>query len=502
MIMLRYVYRHTLMLWLLVFSHPFNLSYAQDSASSLSRDEDDQSSTTSSTGAASSTKSSVSATPDGSTSMSANATAPSPRLDVVNDMCYRWFHQSTIKKGSLWIDGGIESFADEISRWSTSGPTVLGYNYRMIQIDLTQPFNWTEINITTLVLDKTEDPDSGNMPPQVSNAVLLSGLPEDSRIWLYGGTTYWYNTSFPEFQGPTTQIYSLWSYDTDSQRWDQYDVSSMAPSRPSNGLAAEAPTLGLGFYFNGELDSGSSAETGWFRDYRKDFLEGMVVINTTSQTAANVSTEMAVGNTPRTRGGAAYIPGIGGSGVLAIMGGTYKPRDVPDEWEISDSASFASMDNITIFDVGAYLRNETEQLWYSQNATGDIPGPRAYFCTVLVSTEDSLVHNIYVYAGRGPDNTIYDDVYVLSIPSFTWTKVFGPATSPRFGHTCHQVGDQMITVGGQRYTDLGQQLPCDWETQGVAIFNLSSTQWGDVFKPVESTAPYTVPSQVRDTIKE
>lgn len=492
------------MLVLLVFMHIFSFAHAQDGTSTLSQDErDDSASGPSSTKTASNTKGSASSTSNGSiSSRPANTTVPTPQLDVLDNMCFRWRHQSTIKNGSLYIDGGMESFVDNSVRWSYSGPTIRGYNYHLIQIDLTQRFNWTKTQVTTLVLNKTNDPDSGNMPPQVSDGVLFSGSSDDSRIWLYGGTTNWWNTSFPNFQIPTTQIYSLWSYDTARHRWDQYDVSSIVPSRPSNGLAAEAPELGLGFYFNGELDSGSSSETGWYSNARKQFLDGMVVINTTSQTAVNVSTETATGNTPRTRGGAAYVRGIGGSGILAVFGGTYKLKDVPDEWEMSNSASFASMDNITIFDVGAYLRDNGEQLWYSQNATGDIPGPRAYFCTVLISTEDNLSHNIYVYAGQGPNGTVYDDVYVLSIPSFTWTLVFGPAENYRFGHTCHQVGDQMVTVGGQKYTDYNQQLPCDWETKGLAIFNMSNAQWGDVFKPVEQTYQYSLPPNVRKSIKE
>lgn len=432
--------------------------------------------------------------------MPLNTSAPAPQLDVVDNMCFRWRHQSTIKNGSLYIDGGVESFSDNITRWTT-GPTTLGYNYFLIQIDLTQPFNWTEMKVPTYVLNKTEDPDSANRPPQVSDGVLFSGASDETTIWLYGGTTVWWNTSFPDFQPPTTQIYSLWSYDTAIHRWDQYDVSSGAPSRPSNGLTAEAPELELGFYFNGEIDSGSSMETTLYHDAHKQFLEGMIVINTTSQTATNISTEGATGDTPRTRGGAAYIPGVGGNGLLALFGGTYKPANVPDASEMTESASFASMDNITIFDVGAYLRNDSEQLWYSQNATGDIPGPRAQFCTVLVSAEDGSSHNIYVHAGHGPNQTLYDDVYVLSIPSFTWTNVF-TANNYRYGHTCHRVGDQMITVGGQRYTDLEEQLPCDWESAGIGIFNMSNAQWGSVFKPAGQTGSYVVTPSVRQRIKE
>jgi hypothetical protein len=260
--------------------------------------------------------------------------------------------------------------------------------------------------------------------------------------------------------------------------WDQYDVTSESPMRPSNGLAAEAPNLGLAFYFNGEVDSGSSIETQPLGNYAKAFLEGMVVINSTSQTAVNVSTAAAVGNLARTRGVAEYIPDIGGSGILVLTGGTF-----------------------TIFDVGSYMRNNSDQLWYAQNATGEIPEPRAHFCSLMVSAPDNSSHNIYLYAGQGPNQTMYDDMYVLSVPSFVWTKVFA-GSSPRFGHTCHQVGDQMITVGGKGKLGDAQDIPCDWETAGLAIFNLSSLQWGSKFKPVDQAGSYFVPEEVRKQIAE
>lgn len=486
----------------LVFFYVFGLAHAQNELNSISQDErTDSMSGSPSTSVASKTQETTSNTSGSSIStMPANTTATTPQLDVVDNMCFRWRHQSIIKNGSLYIDGGMESFSDNDTRW-TSGPTTLGYNYHLIRMDLTQSFNWTEMKVPTQALNKTKDPDSGNQPPQISDGILFSGSPDDSKIWLYGGNTLWWNMSFPGFQYPTTQVYSLWSYDTAVHRWDQYDVSSTAPSRPSNGFAAEAPELGLSFYFNGELDSGSSLETMTFGDNRKQFLESIVVLNTTSQTAVNISTAAATGNYPRTRGGAAYIPGIGGSGILVLFGGTSKPVDMPDPSEVSGVASFERMDNITIFDVGAYLRNNSEPLWYAQNATGDIPPPRAYSCTVLVSTEDGTSHNMYVHAGQGPNNTVYDDVYVLSVPSFTWTRIYD-SNNFRFGHTCHRVGDQMITVGGQKYTSLEEQLPCDWETAGVGIFNMSNAQWGSVFKPVGQTSAYTLPPKVRESIKE
>lgn len=74
------------------------------------------------------------------------------------------------------------------------------------------------------------------------------------------------------------------------------------------------------------------------------------------------------------------------------------------------------------------------------------------------------------------------------LPSFTWTKVY-QGESPRFGHTCHRVGDRtMITVGGAANDDW-HDAPCDWQT-----FDMSDLVWGSVY---DASAPaYAVPAPI------
>ena len=103
----------------------------------------------------------------------------------------------------------------------------------------------------------------------------------------------------PRFKTPPT--YSLWSFDTTSTQWSQFDISRNAPDRPSNGAVAEAVDQSLAFYFNGELDSGSSSQLGIISGDNV-FLTGMVVINTTDQTARNLSTAQVDVSLARGRG--------------------------------------------------------------------------------------------------------------------------------------------------------------------------------------------------------
>jgi len=74
--------------------------------------------------------------------------------------------------------------------------------------------------------------------------------------------------------------------------------------------------------------------------------------------------------------------------------------------------------------------------------------------------------------------TQYDDMWILSIPSFTWIPVNMSSQSvpyARAGHTCHIWDGQMIVVGGY----VGQELSCD--SPGIYVFNTSSLTWSDQF---------------------
>ena len=74
----------------------------------------------------------------------------------------------------------------------------------------------------------------------------------------------------------------------------------------------------------------------------------------------------------------------------------------------------------------------------------------------------------------------YDDMWILSIPSFNWIKVEqdeSKSSKPpaRAGHSCHIWDAQMIVVGGY----VGKEIGCD--SPGIYAFNLSSLGWSDQF---------------------
>ncbi len=167
---------------------------------------------------------------------------------------------------------------------------------------------------------------TGSLPPQVVRGTIYHGSQGDDSVYLYGGTTSYANTSFLGWQPPTSSTYTLWSYDTKYKQWTNHNVEQSAPYRSSNGAAAEAVDQSLAFYFNGELDSGSSQGID-IRNGTGVFISGMVVVNTTDQTARNISTTQVSIDLARARGRMQYIPGVGGKGILVLIGGSSFPAN-------------------------------------------------------------------------------------------------------------------------------------------------------------------------------
>jgi len=151
---------------------------------------------------------------------------------------------------------------------------------------------------------------------------------------------------------------------------------------------------------------------------------------------------------------------------------------------------FATVD---VFDIESYLQNPSSNgSWYSQKTSGDVPEPRIDFCTVVMSAPDNSSHHIYLYGGIDPTTGKgYDDVLILTLPSFTWTNMWPIGEAPRWGHNCHVAGKrQMLTVGG----NITNGLECDWEVKGVAVWEMSTLTWGSVF--MTNLSDYQVPQRV------
>lgn len=122
------------------------------------------------------------------------------------------------------------------------------------------------------------------------------------------------------------------------------------------------------------------------------------------------------------------------------------------------------------------------------------------FCTTLGIADDYSSFNIYLYGGYGgtyKDINVRDDVWVLSLPSFRWIKVYnaGPSTHGRQGHRyVSPYPNQMVTIGGTDMLGSSLQSP-----NLVDVFDMNDLSWTGVYDPLD-WSEYKVPKKISNVI--
>lgn len=139
------------------------------------------------------------------------------------------------------------------------------------------------------------------------------------------------------------------------------------------------------------------------------------------------------------------------------------------------------MNIIDIYDIAT-------STWYKQSTSGTSPPIRVNPCAVVAAAPDGSSFNVYLYGGQNlipyGDQIQYSDMWILTIPSFTWIEVDmdGQSQPPaRAGHTCNLWDSQMVIVGGY----VGTNISCD--SPGIYVFNASSLEWINNFTPLASS---------------
>ncbi len=151
---------------------------------------------------------------------------------------------------------------------------------------------------------------------------------------------------------------------------------------------------------------------------------------------------------------------------------------------------------------------------YNVTATGDVPSTRCQFCSAVSAAPDDSSFQIHMYGGGHLNNNItYQDLYILSIPSFRWIKKVnagdqagakGAQTATANGYyamQCAMYKDrQMLILGGlfkDPVTDWNNKV-CNASYPVVKVLDVTNLQWKSQFDP--SLDPYKVPHTVFDVI--
>ena len=99
--------------------------------------------------------------------------------------------------------------------------------------------------------------------------------------------------------------------------------------------------------------------------------------------------------------------------------------------------------------------------WYKQATSGPTPKIRVNPCAAVAAASDGSSYQVHMFGGQNlipaGNQTQYDDLWILTVPSFTWIQVDQKSQSVppgRAGHSCHMWDGQMVLVGGY----VGDQL--------------------------------------------
>lgn len=230
--------------------------------------------------------------------------------------------------------------------------------------------------------------------PSVQGGVLWADT-VNKLFYVYGG-------EYPA--GSTAEPFTLWVYDVIYDQWNESTSDTSGIVRTSFGAGVAVDTTAFGYYYGGWMSNASIPD--WSSD--PIATSGFLIYDMTSGQFTNTS---GPDLTPRAEGVLLYIP-ASDNGMLVYFGGIQTPFGGGN-----NSWTGVPMSEIYLYDIASGK-------WYQQTATGDVPDMRRRFCAGVTWAADQSSYNIYLYGGLSmPPYTMgFDDVYILTIPSFTWIK--------------------------------------------------------------------------------
>ncbi|XP_014552037.1 hypothetical protein COCVIDRAFT_30500 [Bipolaris victoriae FI3] len=384
--------------------------------------------------------------------------ALSQQDDPIKDFCRRWGHATAQIDSKLYIDGGMIA---------------------------STPFQSNHTNPWLLFSDLNPSTVGAEMPAQYANLSKPGNIPSVSGGYTWADNTnkcfYQFGGEYPAGVSPTD--FSMWTYDVPLNQWNSTDTAGdKTIQRVSFGAGTQVEERGLGFYFGGWLSNRTMVD--WKGPPMAT--NGLIQFDMSTGDLKNISGPDDIG---RAEGQLVYLP-VSDSGVLIYFGG------IEDTYR-NGSFDAANMSTIHIYDMAS-------SKWYTQTASGTAPPTRRQFCADVTWPDDQSSYNIYLYGGYGFGGTpAFDDVYILSLPSFTWIKAFplgdggsNPVVVGHGGCSANVINrTQMLVIGG--WFPIYDK--CDSpESQGqhnmVLGFNGEGAKLWDKFQP--KIDDYVVPSPI------
>ncbi|KAJ6447083.1 galactose oxidase/kelch, beta-propeller [Purpureocillium lavendulum] len=354
-----------------------------------------------------------------------------------------------------------------------------------------------DTNVTQLLLNNEFSKALGGKVDSLSsqpNFVDGALLGNDAEFFLYGGTMLKNSQLYDEPAADDVLKYTAYQYGADKPLFK----TGLLDSRLNNdvnryvsyGAGVSAPSENMAWYFSGLT---SPSRGPFYSNSVNTSTKAVNVSNTliSVDLSTQLSEKWSNDTLPdkvqgRSNAEVVWVP-VGKRGILVVLGGVVYP-----EWAWTTTSHTSSNESASEKESPGFMRtidiyDVDSKKWYRQS-TKDGPGTRSRGCAVLGTAADRSSFNIYYYGGFDgihPKNDFYDDVWVLSLPSFTWTQISnGTSLHARAGHKCFMpYPDQMMVFGG--YPPTPGALPSCLENGPIVLYNITSGQWLDSYDPTK-----------------
>ncbi|TEA15596.1 Kelch repeat-containing protein [Colletotrichum sidae] len=381
--------------------------------------------------------------------------------DPLNNFCRRFGHQTAVVDSKLYIDGGLINWNMIESPSNYSNPYLLYQDLSTSAPNVGMPPLYANLS------------KNGTVPYTNGGALWADGV--NKRLYLFGG----------EHNAEPPSPFNLWAYDILNNQWDSFGQprSGVVIQKVSYGAGVSVDSRGEAYYYGGWLSNASIPGWGATPPVATN---GLVKYTMDTNSWSN---NTGPDNVRRAEGSLHYIP-AGGGGMLVYFGGI-------QDLNANGTVEGQPMDQIFMYDI-------LSSRWYTQTAVGQVPDMRRRFCAGVTWAEDQSSYNIYMYGGANVPGVLgagFDDVYVLSVPTFTWVKMYpatnGTGSNPHHSLSCNIVPGraQMIIIGGTFPSSNECDYPVQWGTHNVDLGkqNKNKSIW-ELYSPNKTA--YSVPDDI------
>lgn len=413
---------------------------------------------------------------------------------VNTSMCLWYQPRAALVRDTVYLDGGSIWWSPGLANGQIGKPVNNGnFQGYILSYNLSESFS-TGTNVTGIMLKYMISKARGGIANGISpepNYYDGGMLANDAEFFLYGGAVFRHDLLYELPSADAVLGYRRYAYGPEKPLWQKGFSSSHLNGGVTGyvayGAAVSAPSENKAWYFSGL----TSPTQGLITQHSgvNDSTRAEKISNTLIRLDMETQLEQKWSNMTlpekirgRSNSEVVWVP-VGKQGILVVLGGVVYPEWAADghKSENETPSKPESQDFMRVIDIYDVASEE----WYQQPTQGG-PGTKARGCAVVAPASDFSSFNIYYYGGFDgihPKREFSDEVWVLSLPSFTWTLINkGRPIHARSGHKCFMpYPDQMMVFGG--YTPMnGTSLTC-LDQGPIVLFNLTSGQWMESYSP-------------------